>query len=103
MKIKKGDNVILKSGSRDDKGKTGKVLEAFKNTNKVLVEGINIKNKITRDPNGKKKSVKMEFPVDVSNVMFFDAKAKKGTRIGFKVDEKGNKVRVAKASGTELK
>lgn len=103
MKIKKGDNVIVTSGSRKDKNKQGKVLEIFKNENKVLVEGINIKKKITRDANGKKSMVDMEFPIAVSNVMFYDEKAKKGSRLGFKVDEKGNKVRVAKASGTELK
>lgn len=103
MKIKKGDNVIVSSGSRKNKNKQGKVLEVFKKENKVLVEGINIKKKITRDTTGKKKMVDMEFPIDVSNVMFYDEKAKKGTRLGFKVDDKGNKVRVAKASGTELK
>ncbi len=103
MKIKKGDNVIVTSGSRKDKNKQGKVLEIFKNENKVLIEGINIKKKITRDANGKKAMVDMEFPISASNVMFYDEKAKKGSRLGFKVDEKGNKVRVAKASGTELK
>lgn len=103
MKIKKGDNVIVTTGSRNDKGKTGKVLTIFKDTNKILVEGINIKNKITRDPQGKRKVVKVEYPIDVSNVMFFDAKSKKGTRLGHRIDKDGNKVRIAKASGTELK
>ena len=103
MKIKKGDNVIVSSGSRKDKNKQVKVLQIFKNENKVLVEGINIKKKITSDATGKKAMVDMEFPVDASNVMFYDEKAKKGSRLGFKVDDKGNKVRVAKASGTELK
>jgi large subunit ribosomal protein L24 len=103
MKIKKGDNVIVISGSKSDKGKTGKVLEIFKDKDQVIVEGINIKKKITRDPQGNKKEVKVEYPVHNSNVMFFDAKEKKGTKLGYKVDEKGNKVRVAKASGTELK
>ena len=103
MKIKKGDNVIVVSGSRKDKNKQGKVLRVLKEENKVLVEGINIKKKITTDPSGKKAMVDMEFPVNVSNVMFYDEKAKKGSRLGFKVDEKGNKIRVAKASGTELK
>ncbi len=103
MKIKKGDNVIVKSGSRNDKGKKGKVLRIFNSTNKILVEGINIKNKVTTDPQGKKKNVKVEYPIDVSNVMFFDDKAKKGTRLGFKVGDKGDKIRIAKTSGTELK
>lgn len=103
MKIKTGDTVIVVSGSQKDKQKKGKVLKVFKETDQVLVEGINIKKKVTRDAAGKKAMVDMEFPVHVSNVMFFDEKAKKGTRIGFTTDAKGNKVRVAKASGTELK
>lgn len=103
MKIKVGDTVIVKTGSRQDKGKKGKVLTVFKEENKVLIEGINVKKKVTRDAQGKKAMVDVEFPVDASNVMFFDEKAKKGTRIGYKVDEKGNKTRIAKASGTELK
>ena len=102
MKIKKGDNVIVISGSRSDKGKTGKVLEILKDKEQLIVEGINIKKKIARDPQGNKKEVKVEYPIHLSNVMFFDATAKKRSRIGYKVDEKGNKVRVAKASGTEL-
>ncbi len=103
MKIKEGDNVVVISGSRNDKNKKGKVLKVFKDENKVLVEGVNIKKKVTQDPQGKKSMVDVEFPIHESNVLFFDEKAKKGTRLGYKVDEKGNKVRVAKASGTELK
>ncbi len=103
MKIKQGDIVIVKTGSRDDKGKKGKVLNVFKNENKVVVEGVNFKKKVTRDAQGKKTIVEVEFPVHVSNVMFYDEKAKKASRIGYNKDEKGNKVRVAKASGTELK
>lgn len=103
MKIKKGDNVVVISGSRNDKNKQGKVLEILKEKNQILVEGINIKKKITRDSQGKKSMVDMEFPINASNVMFYDEKSKKGTRLGYMVDDKGNKVRVAKASGTELK
>lgn len=102
MKIKTGDNVVVISGSRKDKNKQGKVLKTFNDTNTVLVEGVNIKKKITRDATGKKAIVEVEFPVNASNVMFYDESAKKGSRIGYiKKDDK--KVRVAKASGTELK
>ena len=103
MKIKVGDNVVVTAGSKNDKNKKGKVLTVFKDTNKILVEGINIKKKISKDAQGKKSLVNVEFPIDASNVLFFDEKAKKGTRIGYTTDDKGNKVRVAKASGTELK
>ncbi|MFT6361567.1 MAG: large subunit ribosomal protein L24 [Candidatus Paceibacteria bacterium] len=102
MNIKVGDNVIVISGSRKDKNKQGKVLKTFKDTDTVVIEGVNIKKKITRDPSGKKVIVEVEFPLHASNVMFYDEAAKKGSRIGY-IMKDGNKVRVAKASGTELK
>lgn len=102
MKIKKGDNVIVVSGSRKDKNKQGKVLKTVVASNMVVVEGVNIKKKVTRDAAGKKAMVEMEYPVNASNVMFYDESAKKGTRIGY-IEKDGKKVRVAKASGTEIK
>lgn len=102
MNIKVGDNVIVISGSRKDKNKQGKVLKTFKDDSTVVVEGVNIKKKVSRDPQGKKSMVDLEFPIHVSNVMFYDEQAKKGSRIGY-IMKDGKKVRVAKASGTELK
>lgn len=102
MKIKLGDTVIVTSGSRNDKGKQGKVLKRFVEEQKVLVEGINLKKKVVRDAQGKKSMVDVEFPVHVSNVAFYDESSKKGSRLGTIVKD-GKKVRVAKASGTELK
>lgn len=102
MKIKTGDNVIVKSGSRKDKNKQGKVLKTFSETDMLIVEGVNIKKKVTRDTAGKKVMVDTETPIHVSNVMFYDEQSKKGTRVGY-TQKDGKKVRVAKASGTELK
>ena len=102
MKIKTGDNVIVISGSRKDKNKQGKVLKTIVADNMIVVEGVNIKKKVTRDTSGKKTMVDMEFPINVSNVQFYDETLKKGTRIGY-ISKDGKKVRVAKASGTELK
>lgn len=102
MKIKTGDNVIVISGSRKDKNKQGKVLKTFSQENKVLVEGVNLKKKVVRDAQGKKSMVDVEFPVHVSNVAVYDDSSKKGTRIGY-THKEGKKVRIAKASGTELK
>lgn len=102
MKIKTGDTIIVISGSRQDKGKQGKVLKTLVEENKVLVEGINLRKKVVRDAQGGKSLVEVEFPVHVSNVAFYDEKSKKGTRLGAVIKD-GKKVRVAKASGTELK
>ena len=102
MKIKIGDTVIITSGSRTDKKKTGKVLQTLSDKDMVVVEGVNIKKKVTRDASGKKALVEVEYPVHVSNVMFYDEKAKAGTRLG--VEGKGkDKKRITKKSKTTLK
>ncbi len=97
MKIKKNDTVLVITGK--DKGKTGKVLKAFPEENKVIVEGVNIQSKHEKARQDiPAQIVKVEGPIDASNVMYYDKKAGKGTRIGYKL-ENGKKVRVSKASG----
>ena len=102
MKIKTGDTVIVTSGQY--KGKTGKVLETMPKKNKVVVEGVNILTKHVK-PRGPQQPggiVKEEGPIDISNIMFYDQKSGKGTRVGYKIED-GKKVRIAKASGEEIK
>ncbi len=101
MKIKTGDTVIVISG--DDKGKIGKVLKAMPKTGKVIVEGVNVQKKHVKPTQNEKGSIKeINAPIDVSNVAFYDEKAKKATKVGYKlVDDK--KVRVAKVSGEIIK
>lgn len=100
-KIKKNDNVIILTG--EDRGKTAKVLRVIKDSNKVLVEGINMKKKhVRKDQTGKGQIIEMSFPIDASNVAIIDPTTKKATRVGYKTV--GNKkVRITKASGQELK
>lgn len=103
MKIKKGDNVIVLTGQ--DKGKTGKVLKALPLENKVIIEGVNIskkhsKNKFAQDQKGE--IIDKTMPVEVSNVSILDPKDNKPTRIGYK-EVNGKKVRIAKRSGQEIK
>lgn len=103
MKIKTGDKVIVISGK--DKGKTGVVQKAYPKLNKIVVEGINIHKKhmkpTQQNPEGSIQEVYT--PLNVCKVMYYDAKTKKGTRLGYKVNKDGVKVRVAKKSGTEIK
>ena len=101
MKIKSGDTVIVIAGK--DKGKKGKVLEAYPTKLRVLVEGVNIATK-SEKPNKKNPQggiVKKEMPIHVSNVMYYDAKSGKGTRLGYKIVD-GKKVRIAKKSGEQI-
>jgi len=98
-KIRKGDDVILGTGK--DKGRRGTVLEVF-DDGRLLVEGINLAKKhVKPNPNiGEAGGIKDKaMPVDVSNVLVFNPKSKKGERVGFRVEEDGSKVRVFSGSG----
>lgn len=97
MQIKKNDTVVVISGK--DKGKTGTVLRVLPKKNKVVVEGVNMQTKHAKATRTATSEIKhMEGPIDASNVMFYDKKAKKGTRLGTKI-ENGKKVRVSKKTG----
>ena len=104
MKIKKGDRVIVVSGK--DKGVTGKVIEAYPEADRVLVEGVNRIKKHTKvgsTDRGVRTGgiVTQEAPIHVSNVMLaVEVEGKTvGTRIGYRFDEDGKKVRYAKRTG----
>ncbi|HOY47154.1 MAG TPA: 50S ribosomal protein L24 [Alphaproteobacteria bacterium] len=100
MKIKKGDEVVVISGKY--KGVKGKVLEARPTESRVVVEGVNRRKwhiKPTQEQPGRIED--REAPIHVSNVALFDAKTKKPSRIGYKV-EGDKKVRVSKKSGTQI-
>jgi large subunit ribosomal protein L24 len=100
MKIKKGDEVVVISGKY--KGVKGKVLEARPVESRVVVEGVNRRKwhiKPTQDAPGRIED--REAPIHVSNVAIYDAKAKKPSRVGYKI-EGDKKVRIAKKSGTVI-
>ncbi len=89
--------------SGKDKGKTGKVTEAFPSENKVLIEGVNIRkvHERARKSNQKGQIIQKAFPINVSNVMLLDPKTNTPTRIGKKKVD-GTFVRFAKKSGIVL-
>ena len=96
-KIRKGDEIIVRAGK--DKGRRGTVLQVL-DDGRVLVEGVNLAKKHTKpNPNiGEAGGIKDKaMPVDVSNVLVFNPKSKKGERVGFRVEEDGSKVRVFKS------
>lgn len=103
MKIKKGDKVIVLAGK--DKGKTGEVSRVIPAFNKVVVNGINIVKKHTKNRfNADKKGeiIDKTMPIDISNVALIDEKTNKPTRVGYKIDG-DKKVRISKKSGQEIK
>lgn len=86
------------------KGEKGAIAKVFKDTNRIIVEGV---NKTTRHlkPSGRNEKgsiVTVEASFDASNVMLVDSKTGTGTRIGRKLE--GEKmVRFSKKSGTTIK
>ena len=97
MRIKQGDKVVVIAGK--DKGKEGKVLKTLRNSSKVIVEGVNIVKKHIKPSGGEDGRIaEIEAPLHVSNVMLYDDKAKKGTRVGYEFKD-GKKIRISKKSG----
>ena len=101
MNLVKGDTVIVIAGR--DKGKTGVIQKVIPESNRVVVENVNLrkKHKKPTQQNPEGGIVEIYAPIDASNVMLLDPKTKKPTRIGHKI-VKGKKVRYAKKSGTTL-
>ncbi len=98
MKIKKGDTVVVLTGR--DKGKSGSVLLALPRESKVVVQGVNIAKRHTRQsPTSQGGIVEKEMPIHISNVAYMDPKENKPTRVGIKRAKDGTRQRIAKRSG----
>lgn len=104
-KLKTGDEVIVITGK--DKGQKGTIAKVITKTNKVVIEGVNMVKKhisqreafrLQREPGVDTKAM----PINVSNVMLVDPKDGTPTRVGYKIEADGTKVRIAKKSGTVL-
>lgn len=101
MKIKKGDQVVVISGS--NKGAKGEVIAVLREENRVLVQGVNMRTHFKKPTQGSAGGIeKLESPIHVSNVALADPKTGKATRVGYKILKDGTKVRVAKASGETI-
>jgi len=97
MKLKKGDPVVVLSGK--DKGKEGTVLRVLPKDGKVIVEGVNIAKKHQRPVRATMQAgiIDKDMPIDASNVAFVHKG--KPTRLGYRFDDDGKKVRVARRTG----
>ena len=104
VKVKKGDTVVVIAGK--DKGAKGKVIAAYPRQDKVLVEGVNRVKKHTRirtTQRGAKTGgiVTQEAAIHVSNVQVLDSDGKP-TRVGYRFDDSGQKIRIARSTGKDL-
>ena len=104
MKVRKGDTVVVIAGK--DKGAKGKVIQAYPDNNRVLVEGVNrIKKhtRITQTQRGAQSGgiVTQEAPIHVSNVMVVDSDGKPA-RVGYRTNDDGRRVRVSRRNGKDI-
>lgn len=103
MKRLKQDDLVVVIAGRD-KGAKGRVLKVLDERDRVIVEGVNVVKRHMRptqeNPSGG--IIEKELPIHVSNVMLFDSKSEKRTRVRVAVDADGKKVRVAASSGATL-
>lgn len=97
MKIKKGDTVVVIAGK--DKGQEGEVVQVLPASNKLIVNGINTakKHQKPRKSNQQGGIIDRDMPIDASNVMLVHKG--KPTRVGYRINDDGSKVRVAKRTG----
>jgi large subunit ribosomal protein L24 len=102
MKIRKGDRVVVLSGK--DRGKEGVVMRALPKQNKVIVEGVNVAKKHQRPTRMTMQGgiIDKDMPLHVSNVAIISPGDGKATRIGYRFDDEGNKLRVCRRTGAEI-
>jgi large subunit ribosomal protein L24 len=96
-KIRKGDKVVILAGK--DKGKSGNVLEVFPKETRATVQGLNLHRRHTKQTQSQDAGIfTRETPIHLSNLALVDAGGKP-TRVGFKIQDDGKKVRVARSTG----
>jgi large subunit ribosomal protein L24 len=102
LKIKKGDRVRVLTGK--DRGKTGEVMRAIPEDGKVIVDGVNVAKKHQRATRATMQGgiIDKDMPIPVANVAIVCPSCGKPTRVGFKVDAAGTKVRVCKKCAGEM-
>jgi large subunit ribosomal protein L24 len=102
VKIKKGDRVVVLTGT--DQGNDGEVVSAYPKDGKVVVAGVNTATKHKKRTSAMAEAglMRIDMPIDVSNVALISPSDGKPTRVGYKIADDGTKTRVCKRTGAEL-
>ena len=96
-RIRKGDSVVVIAGR--DKGKTGEVVRVIPDEDRAVVRGVNMVRRHQRQtPSQEGGIISKEMPIHLSNIAIADS-GDKPTRIGFRFNDDGRKIRYAKRSG----
>ena len=101
MKVKKGDRVIVLSGK--DVGKEGEITRVIPERNRVIVDGINVAKRHQRATRATMQGgiIDKDMPIHVSNVAIVCSDCGP-TRIGYRFDDRGNKIRICRKCGGDL-
>ena len=101
MKIKKNDTILIISGK--DRGRKGKVIEAFPKQGRLLIEGINLRKKHVKPKKSGEKGqiVETPAPLNASDVKLICPKCGKAVRTGYKLEGE-KKYRACKKCGQEV-
>ncbi len=102
MKIRKGDRVRVLSGK--DRGKEGVIMRAMPAEGKVIVDGVNVAKKHQRPTRATMQGgiIDKDMPVPVSSVAIVCPGCNKPTRVGYRFDDRGAKVRICRKCGADL-
>ena len=102
MKIRKGDRVKVLAGK--DRGKEGVVMSALPTRGKVIVEGVNTAKRHQRPTRMTMQGgiIDKDMPIQVSNVAVISPGDGRPTRVGYRIDADGRKVRICRRTGVDL-
>lgn len=106
MKIRKGDRVMVKRGGEEDKGKIGEVIRVIPASNRIVVQGVNLRKKAQKQTQSKGKQIpsgiiEFEAPIAASNVMLVDPKDNQPTKVRLERKD-GVSIRISKRTGTKI-
>ncbi len=102
MKLKKGDHVRVIAGK--DVGKEGPITRVITDTDRVIVDGVNVAKRHQRAQGQTMQGgiIDKDMPIHVSNVAIVCQGCDKPTRIGYRFEDDGTKVRVCRKCGKDL-
>ena len=102
LKIKKGDRVVVLTGK--DRGKEGTVLRSLPSEAKVVVEGVNTarRHRKARSATDSGGIIDLDMPIPVSNVAVVSPGDGRPTRVGYRIEADGTKIRVCRRTGAEI-
>ena len=100
LKVRRGDTVMVISGK--EKGKRGEIERVIPAKNRIVVGGVNVRTRHARPSQQNQEGLfTFEAPIDASNVLLVDGDGNP-TRVGYRFDEAGKKIRVSKRSGKDI-